>query len=75
MKGNQVKTIDIQIQCIQCKKIHTITVDSLKYESWMEGLEHIQDAFPMLSVDDRELMISKICGKCYDNLFAGPEYD
>lgn len=31
---------------------------------------YIQDAFPMLSVDDRERLISGYCKECWDALFG-----
>lgn len=30
--------------------------------------EHIQNVMPYLSVDERELLISGICGKCFDEI-------
>ena len=31
----------------------------------------VQDAFPMLSADDRERLVTGICGPCWERLFAG----
>ena len=36
-----------------------------------EGGVLVQDAFPSLSPEEREQMISGICGKCFDSLFEG----
>lgn len=68
----------IQKQCRMCRKVITLEVSESGYEMMLAGA-HIQDAFPELSVDDRELLISGICGSCFDELFAeddeGPDWD
>ena len=35
---------------------------------WEDG-ELIQDAMPYLSAGERELLISGVCGKCFDKMF------
>lgn len=69
----------IQKQCKMCRKLYTLEVSNVGYEMMLAGA-HIQDAFPELSLDDRELLISGICGKCFDDIFAedeedGPDWD
>jgi hypothetical protein len=41
-------------------------------ERWQSG-DYIQDALPMLSADERELLISGICGHCFDTMFCEEE--
>jgi len=36
---------------------------------WKAGKMHIQEALPEFSADDRELLLSSICGTCYDKIF------
>jgi hypothetical protein len=36
--------------------------------AWKEGML-IQDAMPELSADERQLLISGTCGKCWDKMF------
>jgi hypothetical protein len=60
--------IDIKCQCIWCKVQFTITVERDDWEMWREGLS-AQRAFPYLSADERELLISGTCGKCWDEMF------
>ena len=38
-----------------------------------KGGKHAQYAFPYLSPDDRELLISQICPTCFDKMFGGDE--
>jgi hypothetical protein len=40
--------------------------------AWKRG-KYIQDVLSYLSSDTRELMISGICGDCYDNTFGVQE--
>ena len=60
--------IDTEIKCMCCNKSYTIKCDAIDYMRWMSG-ELIQNAMPYLSVDERELMISKICGSCFDEMY------
>lgn len=66
------KKISLQLTCIMCHTEHTITVPQRGYHRWKCG-EHIQDALPQLSDDDRELLVSHICGKCFDKIFGGDQ--
>jgi len=38
----------------------------------MNGM-HIQNAFPYLDSGQREILISGICGPCFDKIFEGKE--
>lgn len=55
--------------CIECKVLHEIHVSEEGLRRWESG-ELIQRAMPSVSEADRELLISGICGKCFDELFA-----
>lgn len=56
-------------QCKMCGLVHDIEVDRVGFWKWRDG-ELIQNALPNVSLDNRELMISGICGKCFDDLFG-----
>lgn len=47
-------------------------LDETKLRRWMDG-ELIQNVFPELSIEERELMITGMHSDCYDNLFEGQE--
>ena len=55
-------------QCIKCTKTETVLVKKADLIAWKKG-KYIQDAMPYLAVDQRELLISGICGECFDNMF------
>lgn len=59
----------ISIGCKICKREIHILVPRGGYSLWARGLKSIQEAMPQLSEDDRELLISNICGRCFDKLF------
>lgn len=54
-------------QCISCKEVYHLKVHPNDIVRISEGA-HVQDAMPYLSADDRELLISGICGKCFDDI-------
>lgn len=60
----------IQVDCIMCGDTTLIEVPEEGYKRWKSG-ELIQNALPELYADERELLISGICGKCYDKIFGG----
>jgi hypothetical protein len=36
---------------------------------WKSEKKYIQDAMPYLSDSEREILISKTCGECFDKIF------
>jgi hypothetical protein len=60
-------------KCIECGKNVDNVVDAQAYGQWRFGGMFIQNAFPEMSHDDREFLISGLCGKCFDKLFEGTE--
>ena len=62
-------SIAISVQCRECKKRFVISVVKQDYEDWRQGLL-IQKAFPYLSADIRELLISGICPECWKEMFG-----
>ena len=59
----------MQVECRTCKDTHILMVNIRDAKRWKEG-ELIQDAMPYLTPDERELLISGTCGKCFDKMFA-----
>lgn len=56
------------ITCKVCKKAHDVNISGVQLRAIHEG-NHVQDVAPHLSADDRELLISGICGTCFDKMF------
>jgi len=55
--------------CNKCKDQVEMAVNVDDYTSWENGAL-IQDAMPYLSAGEREVLISGVCGPCFDNLFG-----
>lgn len=60
----------VEVVCINCKTRHNVIVPMDGYRLWASGQAKIQDALPMLSDDERELLMSNICPRCWDKLFG-----
>lgn len=58
--------------CVICKKEHELKVNEADIISWQNG-QHIQSVMPYLSASERELLISGVCGKCFDEMFDGED--
>lgn len=66
-------TITLLQTCNDCEKVHSIHVTQEQLNRYEAGDEHVQDIFPELSADDRELLITGTCGACFDKLFLFAE--
>ena len=55
-------------RCIGCGKSHTVEVSEEGYFKWKAGA-FVQDAFPELTPDEREMLISGTCKPCWEELF------
>ena len=58
--------------CQTCEKRYEFLVNPDDYYDWQHG-KYAQAAFPYLTADERELMISQTCGPCFNEMF--PEED
>jgi len=58
--------------CVCCNKHMKIIIPKghdHDYIDWKEG-KLIQDAMPYLTPEEREMLISGICGECFNYLFG-----
>lgn len=69
----EAQVVNVQRACIECGKVKVFKLDAFRYDMWKLGHISIQRAFPELSADDRELLLSGFCGECYDKIFAEDE--
>ena len=63
-------TILKEVTCKVCGAKHVIIIPAAGYLKWAKGQAKIQDALPGLTDDERELLMSGICGKCFDKMFS-----
>ena len=54
--------------CPVCGKSTVFTLRVAAYDAWRRGTL-IQDAFPEMSIDDRETLKTGFCGPCFESLF------
>lgn len=66
--------ITLSIKCCNCGCIHKVRVWPDDLYAWQSGEKLIQDAFPYLSVEKRELMLSRICPDCLKLMFGQEDY-
>jgi hypothetical protein len=57
-----------RIQCRTCLKVFEIPVDPKAFVAWRRG-KLAQDAFPEITADIRELLVSGTCGPCMDKMY------
>ena len=72
MKIDVIKVMEgsymLETTCPLCGKVNS--VGPVKSQDWWDfnhGV-HVQNAFPYLSSDDRETLISGICKDCYKSM-------
>jgi len=67
-----VNTVEVKGQCPECGGLWVLNVTEAQREKLRAGAL-IQDALPEMPPAERELLLSGICGKCWDKLFGGEE--
>lgn len=58
--------------CPDCGVTWRVEVEESDFYAWQGG-KHIQDAFPYLNADQREMLMTGYDQKCWDALFADLE--
>jgi hypothetical protein len=66
-------TAVVAVPCRCCDQETDLTVNVNGFFDWMHRGELIQDALPELSADERELLISNTCPKCWNEMFPPEE--
>lgn len=62
----------VEVRCTECGEIKSVPFTAAQQAAYAAG-GLIQRVAPNLSEDDRELLISGTCGKCFEKLFEGEE--
>lgn len=71
MKVNY-KEVSVITVCPFCGKSNDVLVNENDYYDWKNG-KLAQDAFPYLSADEREMLISGICPDCWNSMWGNDE--
>ena len=62
-------TLLITKPCPYCERIQKVAVPESGFKAWKSGTR-IQDALPGLTADEREILLSGVCPKCWDEVFG-----
>lgn len=56
--------------CRGCKEANSILVDADMFQRWFNREILVQDAFPFLTIDQREILMTGIHPDCWDKMFG-----
>lgn len=56
-----------EIKCKFCHIVYEIEISDDEFRRLDSG-ESVKDVFPYMSLDTQELLISGVCGKCFDKV-------
>lgn len=56
-----------KFMCTQCRKYFPVTALDSQWTRYTETSDFVQDIFPDMHADKRELLISGVCGTCSDD--------
>lgn len=55
-----------EVQCRSCQHVFHFQADARDINDFRTGKVFVQDALPYVTSGVRELLLSRLCGKCYD---------
>lgn len=58
------------LPCFVCGETSEVEVDANAYRYWKNGELLVQDAFPGMSPEQRELLITGTHPSCWDSMFS-----
>ena len=65
--------VTVVTSCPFCGHFQEVEVNEIDYLDWIDG-ELAQNAFPYLTPDERELLISGICPTCWNQMFSAEDH-
>lgn len=72
MKRINYKEVSVVTSCPFCGHANFVEVNEDDYDDWSDGMDTAV-AFPYLSANEREMLISGICPTCWEKMFGGME--
>ncbi len=67
--------MELTIDCIECQQPQVLKVRAQDLENFKAGKGHVQTIFPYLLPAEREMLLSRICGSCWDRMFKYEDDD
>lgn len=66
--------VNLEKTCVCCGKKVPISVEVRDWERFNQpNRPHVQDCFPYLTPSEREMFISGVCQKCWEDMFGSDE--
>ena len=62
--------INLVCDCIRCKASHTMRVHDTDLDRYYNTSSLIQECFPYLSAEEREMMITGFCPACQEEIYS-----
>ena len=62
--------VNITKRCRKCKTKVSFMVYADDWDSWRANEEYIEDAFWYIPPDQREMLLSRVCGTCWNKMFG-----
>ena len=66
--NERASMITLNVVCRMCQRPEAVEVDPVDLDRWRNRLALAQDAFPYLTADERELLISRTCPTCWESM-------
>ena len=66
------KEVCVITRCPFCGRGNEVEVNEMDYWDWQDGTL-AQDAFPYLTSEEREMLISGICPDCWNSMWGNDE--
>lgn len=60
-------------ECVECREVIEIEMTFEQYVAWKYKKDLVQNIFPELKPEIREILISGICPTCWNKMFKGEE--
>ena len=60
--------IELKRNCPVCRRTQVVGVEQEDYDKYQNGM-YVQDAFPYLRAEQREMFITGICSECWKKMF------
>lgn len=57
-------------ECVECGKVIEIEMSFQQYKKWKHQEDLVQNIFPEIKPEIREMLISGICPTCWEKMFG-----
>lgn len=69
-KFKKDNSVEVKIFCSCCNNSKTFNITRIQYEDWQNNRRLVQDIFPDMDKDMREMFITGICPSCWNKMFS-----